>query len=126
MYSYDYSYSYDVAQLPMGYWFFVLAISILMIVCYWKIFEKAGEKGWISLIPFYNTYIIFKIAFGNGWMFLLMLVPVVNFVFAIMLPFKMAKAFGKETGYGVGLWLLPFIFYPMLAFGKDTYVGVKK
>jgi hypothetical protein len=38
--------------------------------------------------------------------------------------FQLAKVFGKGTGFGFGLLLLPFIFYPILAFGKSEYVGV--
>lgn len=41
---------------------FSLALSILLIVALWKVFEKAGEKGWKSLIPLYNLYIYCKIA----------------------------------------------------------------
>jgi hypothetical protein len=39
-----------------------LAISVFTIVCSWKIYAKAGENGWASLIPFYNEYINFKVA----------------------------------------------------------------
>ena len=86
-----------MTSMPTGYWLLSVGISILMIICYWKIFEKAGEHGWAILIPFYDTYVMFKIAFGNGWKFLLLLIPIVNIVFAIMVPFKLAKAFGKSS-----------------------------
>ncbi len=52
-----------------------LAVSVLVIVAMWKMFEKAGEPGWASLIPFYNSYVLFKISWGNGWFFLLSIVP---------------------------------------------------
>lgn len=126
MYSYEYSYNYDMTSMPTGYWLLSLGISVLLLICYWKIFEKAGEHGWAILVPFYDTYVMFKIAFGNGWKFLLLLIPIVNIVFAIMVPFKIAKAFGKSSGFGVGLLFLPFIFAPMLAFGDAKYVGIQK
>lgn len=44
-----------------------LAIGILLIIAGWKIFEKAGEKGWKILIPFYNAYIFFKICGLKNW-----------------------------------------------------------
>ena len=34
-----------------------LALSILMIVALWKLFEKAGEHGWAALIPYYSSYV---------------------------------------------------------------------
>lgn len=44
-----------------------VAFFILMIVAMWKIFTKAGEKGWKAIIPIYNIYIFFKIADAKGW-----------------------------------------------------------
>ncbi len=39
-----------------------LVVAVLMIIAMWRIFTKAGEKGWKSIIPIYNFYILFKIA----------------------------------------------------------------
>jgi hypothetical protein len=44
-------------------------------------------------------------------------------VVGILLCIDLAKAFGKSPAYGVGLALLGFIFFPMLAFGDARYVG---
>ncbi len=99
---------------------------VLMIVAGWKIFEKAGEEGWKVLVPFYNTYTLFKIAGRNGWGFLLLFIPVVNFVVTIILAIDLAKHFGKSTTFGVvGLWLFNVIGALMLGFGKAEYVGPK-
>ncbi len=123
--------SYDqaaVAALAAAfgtYGIVILIVSILVIVAQWKIFTKAGEHGWASIIPFYNNYVLFKIAMGNGWLFLLCLVPVVNFVILIVCMFKLAKAFGKGVGFGFGLWLLTPIFMMILGFGSAEYVGVE-
>ncbi|MBE5923298.1 MAG: signal peptidase I [Lachnospiraceae bacterium] len=94
-----------------------------MLVCEWKIYSKAGEPGWAVIVPFYNLYVLFKIAMGNGWLFLLMLVPFVNFVVAIIMIFKLSSAFGHGVGFGFGLLFLPVIFIPILAFGSSEYVG---
>ena len=102
---------------------FCLAILAVTYVSLWKIYAKAGRPGWAALIPFYNNYVLFEMVFGNGWMFLLLLVPCVNFVISIMLLFKLATAFGKDAVYGIGLLFLPIIFLPILAFGDAQYVG---
>lgn len=39
----------------------VLLFAVLVVIGGWKIFEKAGEKGWKILIPIYGEYILFKI-----------------------------------------------------------------
>ena len=100
-----------------------LALCVLIIVANWKIFEKAGEPGWKAIIPFYNIYTEFKLFWGNGWLFLLELIPIVNIVVAIILLSKMSKSFGHGAGYTVGLLFLPYVFLPMLGFGGDTYSG---
>lgn len=104
-------------------WLVAMIFGIVMIVANWKIFTKAGKKGWISLIPFYNMYTTFEVAGMNGWMFLLLLIPIVNFVIIIMLYFNLAKAFGQSTGFAVGLILLNPIFLLILAFGSAKYIG---
>ncbi|MBO5474845.1 MAG: hypothetical protein J6A08_13830 [Lachnospiraceae bacterium] len=104
----------------------VLAIGILMLVALWKIFVKAGKPGWGAIIPFYNSYCLFEMSFGNGWLFLLCLVPCVNFIIQIIMYVKLAKAFNQSTAFAVGLIFLPFIFLPILGFGDAQYIGVSK
>lgn len=104
----------------------IVVIAVVMIVANWKIFTKAGKPGWASIIPFYNQYVMFEVAGMNGWMFLLLLVPIVNIVISIMLYLNLAKAFGKSTGFAIGLILLNPIFSLILAFGSAKYIGNTK
>ena len=39
-----------------------LAVFILTIVASWIMYNKAGEPGWAAIIPFYSSYIRFKVA----------------------------------------------------------------
>jgi len=98
-----------------------LAFVIFTIVGIWKVFVKAGQPGWAAIIPIYNLYILLKIGGRPGWWILLFLIPFVNFVIAIILAIDIAKAFGKGTGFGIGLAFLSVIFYPILGFGSATY-----
>ena len=52
-----------------------------------------------------------------------MLIPLVNFIVAIILCIDMAKSFGKGAGFGIGLALLGIIFWPILGFGSAQYQG---
>lgn len=99
-------------------------LAVLSIVALWFIFQKAGEPGWAAIIPFYGTYVLFKIIRGNGWKFLLLLIPIANVVIYIIAMCKLAKAFGKGGGFALGLIFLPVIFYCILAFGSAQYQGV--
>lgn len=100
-----------------------LLIVIALIYSCWKVFEKAGQPGWAAIIPFYNFYIMLKIANKPGWWLILMFIPLVNFVVAILVCIALAEAFGKSAGFGLGLAFLGFIFMPLLAFGDATYQG---
>ena len=100
-----------------------IAVYVLLVIADWKIFAKAGEAGWKSLIPIYNLYVLCKIADGKGIKFLLLLVPIVDIVYLILLDIRLAKAFGKGTGFAVGLIFLPNIFTLILGFGDAQYVG---
>lgn len=101
----------------------LLAIAVFAIVCMWKIFTKAGQPGWASIIPFYNYYVLFEIAWGNGLLFLLLLIPVANFVVMIILWVKLSQSFGYSAAFAIGLLFLPIIFLPILAFGSSRYIG---
>lgn len=121
--------SYEAVGAAVGAGVFIvyslvmLALCIFMIVAMWKMFVKAGKPGWACIVPFYSQYCMFDIAFGNGLLFLLCFVPCVNFVFMIMLYFKLAKAFGQGVGFGFGLLFLSPIFIAILGFGKAEYIG---
>lgn len=101
----------------------VIVFIVLMIVGMWRMFEKAGEPGWTSLIPFVSSYMLFKIGWGSGWLFLLGFIPIVNVVVGIMLSIKLARAFGMGAGFAVGLIFLPSIFYMILGFSDAVYYG---
>ncbi|MDE5778096.1 MAG: hypothetical protein K2I10_06260 [Lachnospiraceae bacterium] len=105
------------------YYIVALAISIVMLVALWKVFVKAGEPGWAAIVPIYNIYVLFKIAMGNGWLFLLCFVPLVGAILALIVYFKLATAFGKGAGFGIGMIFLTPIFLCMLAFGDAEYQG---
>lgn len=100
-----------------------LAIMIAIIVGMWKMFTKAGKPGWACLIPIYNIVVLLEIVGRPLWFIILMLIPVVNFVAAIIISLDLAKSFGKSTAFGIGIVLLGFIFIPMLGFGDAKYEG---
>ncbi len=107
----------------MGYLVFFLVLGVIIIVARWKIFQKAGKPGWAAMVPIYNFIVELEIIGKPWWWLLLMFIPIVNIVFAIMIVNLLAKSFGKDVGFTLGLLFLPFIFYPILGFGKAEYVG---
>ena len=100
-----------------------LAIVVLLIVSLWKIYSKANKPGWACLIPIYNIIVLLRII-GKPWCWIfLLLIPIVNIVFAIWMTNLLSKSFGKNEGFTIGLLFLPFVFYPLLGFGEAKYNG---
>ena len=107
-----------------------IAIAVLMIVSYWKIFKKAGKEGWEAIVPGYNLAILSSIAGFTpylGFIVLGLFIPVISslaylalFVLHVVNCLKIAEAFGKDIGFAIGMMLLPFVFFPMLAFDQEA------
>lgn len=72
-----------------------LIIGILTLVAEWMIFKKMGRQGWEGIVPFYNTYVLCQELYGNGWKFLLLLIPIYNIYFVIKMNIDWAKAFNQ-------------------------------
>lgn len=126
-----------------------IALWILRIIGNWKIFTKAGQPGWKAIIPFYNTYIEYKISWKTSMFWIVLALSVLSSVIeslggsdpstAVLLVslvpaiaaaviacvalYKLAVAFGHGIGYTIGLILLEPIFRIILGFGKSEYQG---
>ena len=128
-----------------------LASKVLTTIVFGKIFEKAKIAWWWALIPLANAYVFLKMVKlrflfwlslfpllympltvylamnGVFWVptavtWLLGLVGIIAGIFYVfILPFRVAKMFGKGFWFGIGLLFLPVIFYPILAFGNAQY-----
>jgi hypothetical protein len=105
-----------------GGWFGIL-ITLIVLVAYWRIFEKAGEAGWQAIIPIWNVLVFLKIIGRPWWWILLMLIPFVNIIVGVITFHDLAMSFGHGWGFTLGLLFLPFIFFLILGFGGDKYLG---
>jgi ABC-type sulfate transport system permease subunit len=102
---------------------FFIILLLVQFLSLWRVFEKAGEQGWKSIVPFYNFYTLLRIVGKPGWWVALLLVPGVNIVIFIWTANLLSKSFGKGTGFTVGIVLLGFVFIPILAFDDSVYNG---
>lgn len=100
------------------YFVFLFAIAAFFIIVNWKIFTKAGEPGWASIVPIYNVLVLARICGRQEVFGLVYMIPCVG---AIILCFDLAAAFGKDAGFAIGLLLLGIIFFPILAFGSAEH-----
>ncbi|HEX8036831.1 MAG TPA: DUF5684 domain-containing protein [Ktedonobacterales bacterium] len=100
-----------------------LVIVVLLIAAYWRIFSKAGQPGWAAIIPIYSTFVLLRVVGRPWWWFIVLLIPVVNIIFGIILVNDLSKSFGHGVGYTLGLIFLSLIFIPILGFGGSQYTG---
>ncbi len=98
-----------------------LLFILIPIIASWVIYEKAGLHGWSAVVPFHRTVKFFEIAGKPGWWIFLYLVPILNIVVYVATVIEISRRFGHGIGFAIGLLFLPFVFYPILAFGKSTY-----
>ena len=124
----------------------LIALIILLTVAEWKILTKAGEKGWKSLIPFYNIFVSHHIVgMSHTWFIIEVITWIIEFVLELIkMPapvvlavgiavgiftlvselvhiIKMCSCFGKGTGFKIGMILVPELFMLIIAFGKSEY-----
>ncbi|UCG58324.1 MAG: hypothetical protein JSU70_02225 [Phycisphaerales bacterium] len=119
----------SLSKVFCGFAIAILLFAIIQVVSMWIVFEKAGERGWASIVPFYNMWVLADIGGKPGWLGLLMcfcgLIPIpivgqiVGLVLWIIISIGVARAFDRSVAFGIGLSVVPSIFYPILAFTKD-------
>lgn len=119
-------------------------------ICQWIIFQKAGQSGWKALIPVYNTFVMLHIIRRPLWWGYLIygisimqvvlsmlfdagdsnttllqiitnIATLVAFVYSVRITHGLSRSFGRGAGFTLGLLFIPYIFYPILAFGASTY-----
>ena len=93
-----------------------LAVVVAVIIGNWKLYEKMGRKGWESIVPIYNIYVLIVEVLKRPMLhFILCLVPLVNIYFLIMVGIDVAKGFGKPA-----IWCL---ILPVLGYTQDRWQG---
>ena len=112
----------------------------------WRIFTKAGEKGWKALIPFYSIYISCRLFWKKHyfWIFLALsslnavlyegfagksviaarctaVLALAELIFHFILALNTARHFECQDTLAVALLCFPATLNVMLGFGKREY-----
>lgn len=111
--------------MPIGLMLFWLVIVLLVLIGWWKVFEKAGQPGWAAIIPIYNLIVLIQIARKPIWWIILFIIPIVNIYAIIVVYHRLAKSFGKDVGFTIGLIFLNAIFMCILGFGDAQYTPLE-
>ena len=108
-----------------GMWYIIMAVGL------WKMMEKAGEPGWVGIIPFYNMYKLCEKVMKDPWYWLrifVVIIPVVGWFLAFYFQYQIgkatAKAYGQTEGWAWGYTFLAPIFYCITGFSSQySYYG---
>jgi len=78
-----------------------MLVSLYSVFMTWVLFEKCGEHGWKALIPFYNTFIHFKLAKAKvlGIVTALLMVGVIIASFGLVIAYQDQMTAILESGY---------------------------
>ena len=140
-----------IGGIMSTYFIAYITIIVFLIIAWWKVFVKAGEPGWKSLIPIYNIYILCKIIGINFWIYVIAIpfgliilntiaasnnmltltniTDIATIIYGIALSIyeaiKLGNAFKKGVLFKICIIFFAPICYLILGFGKDKYVGRK-
>ena len=110
--------------LMMGIYAIIIAVALLASGFSWAgVFSKAGYPKWAAFVPFYNSWIIVKISGRPASSFWLQFIPYAGVYWAIVSLNDLAKSFGKDAAYTVGLVFVPVVFASILSYGDARYLG---
>lgn len=133
-----------LVSVILSYIGILLVWYVLQVIAYWRIFSKAGEPGWKSIIPIYNIYVQYRICWNTRIFWVSLVLGIAAFIFgivggviglignlcllgvgaiSIIGTYKLSLAFGHGIPFAVGLYFLNPIFMLILGFGSSEYQG---
>lgn len=116
-------YDYFLMLLLAG---LVALVIVFFLISLGKIFKKADKNPLLAFIPFYNILILLQIIYLPNYYLLLLFIPIINLYPLIKIPSELGRTFRKNKGFIAGLFFLPVIYYPLLAFRENRYVGMNE
>lgn len=116
------SYAANLASIIYLVVFLTALVNVLVIAGMWATVSKSGEPGWSQIIPIYNLLVLLKVAKKPAWWIIWFIIPFSLPIVLLIVLHSISKSYGKGFGYTLGLFFLPFVFFPILGFGKSQYV----
>ena len=122
----------------------MLMFYVLTVIAEWRIFNKMGEPGWISLIPLVRDYILYQRTWRTQWFWIWLVcmafgawrifggddggsLRVAAGAGAALLhaceQYRLSKSFGYGLLFTIGLIFLNPVFLLILGLGDSAYLG---
>lgn len=104
--------SYLIGYIASGKCFLSILFSFRLLMFSSVVFYVLGL--------FIGGYVGSTVIFYFG-VFLCFMLPILSMAITAIVNLKLAQKFNKGPLFGIALAILPFVFYPILAFGKSEY-----
>jgi hypothetical protein len=99
---------------------FGIIITLLQVISFWILLDRAHMPGWGVIIPIYNLVLLSRLAGFSGWWTLWIFVPFIGgIIWVFSVHYCIAIRNGRSSLFAVGNVFLPFIFTPIMAFSKN-------
>jgi signal peptidase I len=101
----------------------LLTLFIFFPALLWATFEKAGYKGYLSVIPLLNYYYWLKIIDKPLWWYIFLILPFINVFMVMLMIVELLKCFGmRGLHQQAAAVIVPFVYLPWLGSSKHKYI----
>ncbi len=94
-----------------GWLLFFIIVQVVHFGGTWKLYQKAGRKGWKAAVPVYNSIVLMHIINRPWWWTLLLFIPVVNLIMLPVIWVETIRSFGFMSRRDTALVILTLGFY---------------
>lgn len=95
---------------------FVLIYVVINMLLQSILFKRAGVGAWKAFVPFYGSFTMHKLAFGEDAKWFWFLNLVLQEIYGIYQRYSFVKSFGKSTGFAILAIFFPTITNLVLVF----------
>jgi len=121
----------DSTALGLG----MLTFLLIVVLYVWTalalsaVFRKSGEQPWKAWVPIYNHIVLLQLGGYSGWLYLLILLPLVGPLLVWGLLIAACYRINVAFGHGVGMTVLAALLLPVwasiLGFGPARWLGTE-
>ena len=74
---------------------FILGIQAVHFLGTYRLYIKAGRKGWEALVPIYNAVVLMQIIRRPKWWVILLFIPIINLMMFPAVWVETLRSFGR-------------------------------
>ncbi len=111
---------------------FILGIQAVHFLGTYRLYIKAGRKGWEALVPIYNAFVLMQIIRRPKWWVILLFIPIINLMMFPTVWVETLRSFGRTKWIDtllviltLGLYLFVVNYDSKTTYDKDRDLNSK-